>query len=117
MNAGKYREGGTHMAIKICEKYGSVHRMYSKGFAVTRDHKTQALIKKLGGWYKCACGERFICEGSPHWKVWSILDYVTEGAIKKVQVIKGQASYMIDRNLIRHTKNSTLSGYVFYYNG
>jgi len=45
--------------------------------------KTQAIIKKLGGWYKCACGERFICEGSPHWKGWSMLDYVTKGAGNK----------------------------------
>ncbi|MGE6377984.1 hypothetical protein [Peribacillus muralis] len=105
------------MAIIICEKWGSIHRMYTKGFAVTRDYKTEALIKQLGGRYECACGERFICEGSPHWgKKWSILDYVTEGTIKKVQVIKGQAAYMIDRKLIRHTNNSTLSGYKFYDN-
>ncbi|MCM3170129.1 hypothetical protein [Peribacillus frigoritolerans] len=103
------------MAINVCEKYGSVHRMYSKGFAVTRDYKTKEVIKRLGGWYKCACGERFICEGNPHYDpAWKILDYVTEGGIKSVQVISGQAAFMIDRNLIRHTDSTKLSGYVFY---
>jgi hypothetical protein len=99
------------VGVAPCPVYGK-HRMVSQGPCVCRDYKTNEVIKVLAGWYKCSCGERFICQGYPHFGG-AIGYYVTEGAIKGVSVINGAYAFLVDKSLMRYTDSSTISGYSF----
>ncbi|MCM3324805.1 hypothetical protein [Cytobacillus kochii] len=100
------------MANAPCPTYG-VHRMISRGYTVAWDHNTRSKIASLIGWYRCACGERVITGGTPHFGG-AILDYVTEGGIKGTAVIGPASGFLVQRSLIRNTTSSTLNGYRFY---
>ncbi|WP_071392963.1 hypothetical protein [Bacillus tuaregi] len=98
------------MAIAPCPVYGK-HRMYSMGPTVVWDLSGN-VIRELSGWYKCACNERFICGGYPHFGG-SIYNYVTEGAIKGIITTGGVTGYTVDKSLMRYTTSKTLDGYTF----
>lgn len=99
------------MSIAPCPVHGT-HKMISQGYCVVRDADTDKLIDSLSGWYQCDCGERFICQGLPHFG-WSIGDYCTEGAIKGYGGVAGVWLFQVDSSLIYTTDDSTLPGYRF----
>lgn len=101
------------MPALVCPKFGASHRMISKGFTGVVDYKTNKKISGLNGWYQCGCGERFICEGHPHFG-YNIGKYVTEGAIKEYSIVSGNYVYKIDSGLVRTKNSPKLDGYTFY---
>lgn len=101
------------MGNLVCPKNGANHHMISKGFTAAADHKTGKKISKINGWYKCSCGERFLCEGHPHFG-YNIGKYATEGAIKGMIMLNGAYVYKVDSSLVRTKNSPKLSGYLFY---
>ncbi|MFJ2046038.1 MULTISPECIES: hypothetical protein [Paenibacillus] len=101
------------MADNPCPLY-SQHQMRTQGFASVSD-ESGVKIQELngGGWYKCGCGERFICWGQPHSRL-PITYYVTEGAIKAVTGgTSGVSGFRVVRSMVRFTDSTTLPGYLF----
>ncbi|MNP15093.1 hypothetical protein D3C76_1074360 [compost metagenome] len=66
------------------------------------------------GLYKCKCGDRFICEGSPEAGT-VIGKYVTEGAILGSATVQGVGVLKIKKNLIYETSARTLAGFTFLF--
>lgn len=100
------------MAEAPCPVYGT-HHMISQGFASVRDQNGDTVSElNGGGWYKCACGERFICWGQPHFGK-AITYYVTEGAIISQTGSSGIGAFTVNRNYIYFTDKATLEGYQF----
>lgn len=93
-----------------CPIYG-VHQMVSQGPAVVKDVNNGAQLF-TGGWYKCDCGERFVCEGHPD-VGGSIGKYVTEGGIVSWDQYGGPTLFYVNSNMVYYTSSSTLPGYNF----
>ncbi len=92
-----------------CPLYGV--QMVSQGIAYVNDAYTEDRIFG-GGWYECDCGERFACEGYPHFGG-SIYSYITEGAILTWDSYGGVTTFWVDPDLVYYTTSSTLDGYGF----
>ncbi|WP_157721929.1 hypothetical protein [Tumebacillus avium] len=99
------------MAIGACPIYGT-HRMISQGFANADNYQNKARIFS-GGWYKCACGERVVASGYPHFGG-AIGSYVTEGGIYKLYAsYSNVTSFWVYPNLVYYSSSSTIPGYQF----
>ena len=86
--------------------------MISQGPAYVKDAYAHSTIF-FGGWYECACGERFVCEGYPEIGG-DIGEYVTEGAILTWDSYGSVYTFWVDPDLVYYCGDSYLEGYEFY---
>ncbi|MBG9773262.1 hypothetical protein O0555_04160 [Brevibacillus laterosporus] len=99
------------MGIAPCSEFGT-HQMVAQGFANARDSETEDEIF-FGGWFRCRCGDRFICQGNPH-TGGDIAKYVTEGGIVKKGIsVGGVTDFYVDGDLVYKKSSPRLDGYKF----
>ncbi|MFL0557286.1 hypothetical protein [Paenibacillus barengoltzii] len=101
------------MPEATCTYYAGNHQMRPQGFAFLCDEDYNRIHWEVTpGLYKCKCGDRFICEGSPEAGT-VIGKYVTEGAILGAAVLQGVGVLRIDSKYIHETTARTLDGFTF----
>jgi len=101
------------MSEAVCTYFPGNHQMRANGFAFLADQDNNRIHWEGPiGQYKCKCGNRFICEGSP--EAGAIIGkYVTEGGIIRSGQVQGIGVLVINKNLIYETTARTLPGFTF----
>ncbi|CAM2853618.1 hypothetical protein PASE110613_04505 [Paenibacillus sediminis] len=102
------------MPEAVCTYYAGNHRIYAQGFAFLCDENYNRIYWDGDvGLYKCKCGDRFLCEGSP--EAGTIIGkYATEGAILGAATVSGVGVLRINSKLIYETTARSLPGFTFY---
>ncbi len=99
------------MSIQPCPLYGD-HEMVAQGGCAVRNNENDDVIPYFDVWFKCDCGEKFVCEGRPMWNTPSSIRHYTS-AIERIERLEFAWWIWVDPDLIYYTESTVLDGYDF----